>query len=92
MKRFFIIYFLFVLISITGAQNNNSDETVTRRVADFILEHAEFKFQGIANKQTYNSTNDIPEGLLVTDRIIVSHLGSYGLWKNWMIVVQWERV
>jgi unsaturated rhamnogalacturonyl hydrolase len=65
MRSFFTIYFVLILFSITDAQNNNVDEAVTRKIADYILEHSEFKFEGITNKQTYNSTKEIPEDVEV---------------------------
>ena len=65
MRSFFTICFVLVLVSIINAQHNDADEVVTRLVADYILEHAEFTFEGIDNKQTYNSTKDIPEDVEV---------------------------
>jgi unsaturated rhamnogalacturonyl hydrolase len=65
MRRSLIICFVLVLVSVINAQNNDADEAVTRLVADYILEHAEFKFEGVTTRQTYNSTNDIPENVEV---------------------------
>ncbi|UCE08770.1 MAG: glycoside hydrolase family 88 protein, partial [bacterium] len=65
MRQFFSICFMLVMVSITNAQHNDIDETVTRRIADYILEHSEFTFQGMTNRQTYNTTKDIPENVEV---------------------------
>ena len=75
MRRFFIICFVLVLVPITNAQHNDADEAVTRRVADYILEHAEFKFEGTTDKETYNSINDIPE-----DVVEIRFKSPYGEW------------
>jgi unsaturated rhamnogalacturonyl hydrolase len=61
MKRLSIFFLFIFLLSITAAQNSDIDELVIRRVADYILEHAEFSFKDIRNGQIYHSTNEIPE-------------------------------
>ena len=65
MRRFLIICFLFIPVLILNAQDNNTDEAVTRRIADYILDHSEFAFYSPTNKQTYHSTKDIPEDVEV---------------------------
>ncbi|MBN1783158.1 glycoside hydrolase family 88 protein [bacterium] len=61
MKKWMTIGLIFLQISMVHAQANDIDEAVTRRVADYILEHAEFTFQGIMNRRIYTSTKDIPK-------------------------------
>lgn len=61
MKLFLSICLLFILLSTTLAQD--IDEAVIRTIADYILKNAEFKFEGITNRQTYNSTKDIPANI-----------------------------
>ena len=86
MKRFFTICLLLVLVSTTEAQNNNADEAVTRRIANYILEHSEFAFSDIANKQTYQSTKDIP------DDVEVKFKSPFGEWHYTMGVLNMAMV
>lgn len=65
MRSLFTICFVLVLSSMSVAQVNSDDETIVRNIADYILRHAEFKFKGVSNGQTYNSTKEIPENVEV---------------------------
>lgn len=65
MKPLFTFFCILLLVSLTNAQDINSDEIVLRKVADYILNHSEFNFIGIQNGQTYSSTKDIPEDVEV---------------------------
>lgn len=74
MKSVFSFCFLFILILSGYAQKSNTDEIVLNKVAGYILDHAEFSFVGIENKQTYSSTKDIPEDVDVRFK---SHLAGW---------------
>jgi hypothetical protein len=41
------------------------DETIVRKIADNVLRNDAFQFEGVYNKQTYNSGKDIPDTLSV---------------------------
>lgn len=60
-KIFLLIFFL----SITYFAQNDVDEIVVRRVADYILEHGELSFKDVNTGKNYKSTNEIPEGAKV---------------------------
>lgn len=74
MRSFFTICFVLALISTPFAQVNSDDETVVRNIADYILRHAEFKFEGVSNGQTYHSTKEIP------DNVDVRFKSPFGEW------------
>jgi unsaturated rhamnogalacturonyl hydrolase len=61
MKPAFTVCFLFVLALTCNSQHDNNDEIILRTIADNILNHAEFSFEGIQNRQTYTATKDIPD-------------------------------
>lgn len=64
MKLF--LFTLMLTVSIASfAQDSRDDEGVLKAVADYILEHAEWSFVGTINRQIYNSTGEIPEGVEV---------------------------
>jgi rhamnogalacturonyl hydrolase YesR len=65
-KQTLICILIFFLTAITYAQNNNTDELVVRRVADYILEHGELSFKDVNSGKIYESTKDIPEDAKVT--------------------------
>ncbi len=65
MQRLFTFCFMLLSISYINPQNINIDELVIRRVADYILETAEFNFRGVPDGQTYLSTSEIPEDMEV---------------------------
>lgn len=60
-KIFLLIFFL----SITYFAQNDVDEIVVRRVADYILEHGELSFKDVNTGKIYKSTNEIPDGAKV---------------------------
>jgi rhamnogalacturonyl hydrolase YesR len=62
MRSLFTICIVLALGSMSVAQVDD-DETVLRNIADYILRHAEFKFEGVSNRQTYNTTKEIPENM-----------------------------
>ena len=64
MKSAFTACFLFILILSGCSQNNETDKTVLYKVADYNINHAEFSFVGVQNKQTYTSTKDITEDVV----------------------------
>jgi unsaturated rhamnogalacturonyl hydrolase len=65
MQRLFTFCILLISISSVNPQNINIDEIVIRRIADYILEHADFRFTGVYNDQVYKYTKDIPPDLEV---------------------------
>jgi unsaturated rhamnogalacturonyl hydrolase len=65
-KQAVIFILSFLLISMPFAQNNDVDEMVVRRVADYILEHGSLSFKDVNTRQIYKSTKDIPEDTKVT--------------------------
>ena len=65
MKSLFTICLLSFLAFTAYPQSTDNDEVIVRKVADYILEHAEFSFIGAENGQTYNSTSEIPENVEV---------------------------
>jgi len=64
-KHFAIFMLIFFLTAITYAQNNNVDDLVVKRVADYILEHGTLSFQDVNTGKIYKSTKDIPAGAKV---------------------------
>ncbi len=62
MRSLFTICIVLALGSMSVAQVDD-DETVVRNIADYILRHAEFKFEGTSNRQTYNTTKEIPDNV-----------------------------
>ena len=59
------ILLVFLMTAITYAQNNNVDELVVRRVADYILDHGALSFKDVTSGKTYKSTTEIPENAVV---------------------------
>jgi len=64
-KRIMLFVITFLLVATLYAQNNNVDELVVKRVADYILQHGELSFKDINNGKVYKSTDEIPEGAKV---------------------------
>jgi rhamnogalacturonyl hydrolase YesR len=61
--KLFVTACLWLLFSfLINAQN---DEAIVRQVADNVLKNDAFQFEGVYNKQTYNSGKDIPDTLSV---------------------------
>jgi len=62
-------YLITICISLAvitaNAQNKDNDTTVIRKVADYILAHTEFAFEGVYNGKTYTSAKDIPDTVRV---------------------------
>lgn len=63
MQRLFTFCILLISITSVNPQNINIDEMIIRRIADYILEHADFSFTGVSNNQVYKYTKDIPSDL-----------------------------
>lgn len=66
MKQIMIFVIVFFLTALLYAQNNNVDELVVKRVADYILQHGELSFKDVSTGKIYKSTNDIPADARVT--------------------------
>jgi len=60
-KLLFGFCLMLFYISIIHAQDTSVDELVITRVADYVLEHAEFTFTDVFNRHIYTSTEEIPE-------------------------------
>lgn len=61
MKQIVFLIIIFFLNLISFAQND-IDEIVVRRVADYILEHGELGFKDINTGKIYKSTKEVPDG------------------------------
>ncbi|HVO74506.1 MAG TPA: glycoside hydrolase family 88 protein [Ignavibacteriaceae bacterium] len=66
MKQIIVFVLIFFLTAITYSQNNDVDEQVIRRVADYILEHSDLSFKDVNTGKIYKSAKDIPEDAKVT--------------------------
>lgn len=73
MKRLVIFLLIFFLSKISFAQND-VDELIVRRVADYILEHGELGFKDINTGEVFKSTKNVPEGAKLR------FLNSFGEW------------
>jgi len=60
-KFLFGFCLVFFCISIIYAQNSDVDESAVIRVADYVLEHAEFTFTDVLNRKIYASTEEISD-------------------------------
>lgn len=60
-----IICLVAIFVSNIFGQNSGSDEAAIKKVADYIINHAEFKFEGVDNGKIYNTTDEIPEDVNV---------------------------
>jgi len=65
-KQIMIFIFAFLITVTAYAQNNNVDELVVKRVADYILQHGELNFKDVNTGKIYKSTKDIPVDTRVT--------------------------
>jgi len=65
-KQIIVFVLIFFLTAITYSQNNDVDEQVIRRVADYILEHSDLSFKDVNTGKIYKSAKDIPEDAKVT--------------------------
>lgn len=76
MKKTLLLYLSLVLASLAGAQNHqNDDEAIVRKIADYILQQASFRFEGIDDHQSYASAKAIPENT----KVRISD--SFGEWR-----------
>ncbi|HEY4789324.1 MAG TPA: glycoside hydrolase family 88 protein [Bacteroidales bacterium] len=75
MKKLFIIcsFLLFTIIGKT--QTTDKDSVVLKKVADNVLKSDAFQFEGVYNKQIYNSGKAIPD--TVTLKVKSSYAGWY---------------
>ncbi|UCH13729.1 MAG: glycoside hydrolase family 88 protein [Bacteroidales bacterium] len=74
MKSVFTVCFLFILILSGCSQTDKTDINVLYKVADYNINHADFSFVGVQNRQTYTSTKDIPEDVEIRFK---SHLAGW---------------
>jgi rhamnogalacturonyl hydrolase YesR len=74
MKKMITCYFFLLVILGGNAQTTDKDSVIVRKVADNVLKNTSFQFEGIANKQVYNSAKDIP------DTVPVKFKSSYAGW------------
>jgi rhamnogalacturonyl hydrolase YesR len=72
MKQITSICLFFLFSFLIKAQE---DEAIVRKIADNILKNDAFQFEGVYNKQTYNSGKDIPD--TVTVRLKSNYAGWY---------------
>lgn len=73
MKRIVIFLLICFITNISFAQND-VDEIVVRRVADYILEHGELGFKDVNTGEVFKSTKNVPEGAKLR------FLNSFGEW------------
>jgi rhamnogalacturonyl hydrolase YesR len=75
MKQALVTVCILLFIALTAnAQNTDSDSVALRKIADNILKNDAFQFEGVFNKQTYDSGKDIP------DTVAVKFKNSYAGW------------
>jgi unsaturated rhamnogalacturonyl hydrolase len=86
MKHIITICLIFMVVTISSAQKSDSDEAVIRKVADYIIEHTEFAFEGEKDKKTYKTTDEIP------DDVEVKFKSSFGEWHYTMGVLNMAMV
>jgi unsaturated rhamnogalacturonyl hydrolase len=86
MKNVITICLIFMVVTISSAQKSDSDEAVIRKVADYIIEHTEFAFEGEKDKKTYKTTDEIP------DDVEVKFKSSFGEWHYTMGVLNMAMV
>ena len=80
------ICLIFILVTISNAQEDDTDEAVIRKVADYIIEHTEFTFEGMKDGKTYKTTDEIP------DDIEVKFKSKFGEWHYTMGVLNMAMV
>jgi rhamnogalacturonyl hydrolase YesR len=80
------ICILLLLVTVSSAQKNSTDEDVIRSVADYILEHTEFSFKGEKDGKLYKTTDEIP------DDVEVQFTSSYGVWHYSMGVMNMAMI
>jgi unsaturated rhamnogalacturonyl hydrolase len=65
MKKYLLLFFCLLLLLQQNiaqpAADSINDEEVLRRVADKIISETIYEFEGLYNKQTYTSSNDVPD-------------------------------
>ena len=86
MKHIITICLIFMVVTISSAQKSDSDEAVIRKVADYIIEHTEFAFEGERDRKTYKTTDEIP------DDVEVKFKSSFGEWHYTMGVLNMAMV
>lgn len=62
MKKLTLLCLGLAIARIGIAQDNSADAAVVKRVADYVITHAAFKFTG-NNNQTYTTSKEIPAGV-----------------------------
>ncbi|PSL47199.1 rhamnogalacturonyl hydrolase YesR [Chitinophaga niastensis] len=62
MKKLILLCLGLAMVRLGIAQDNSADAAVVKRVADYVVAHAAFKFTG-DNNQTFNSSKEIPAGV-----------------------------
>jgi len=72
-KRIVIFLLICFITNISFAQND-VDEIVVRRVADYILQHGELGFKDVNTGEVFKSTKNVPEGAKLR------FLNSFGEW------------
>jgi unsaturated rhamnogalacturonyl hydrolase len=86
MKNIILIFLVFMMVTISSAQENDTDEAVIRKVADYIIEHAEFTFEGVKDGKTYKTTDEIPDDVEATFK------SRFGEWHYTMGVLNMAMV
>jgi unsaturated rhamnogalacturonyl hydrolase len=65
MKHLIFICISLAVMYTANAQSINNDEAIVRKVADYVLDHTEFAFEGYYNGKTYANSKDIPDTVKV---------------------------
>jgi unsaturated rhamnogalacturonyl hydrolase len=86
MKNIILIFLVFMMVTISSAQEYDTDEAVIRKVADYIIEHAEFTFEGVKDGKTYKTTDEIPDDVEATFK------SRFGEWHYTMGVLNMAMV
>lgn len=86
MKKRLIFCLVLLLAAISWAQQNDTDEAVVRKVADYIIDHTEFTFTGETDGKIYHITAEIP------DDVEVKFTSRFGEWHYTMGVLNMAMV
>lgn len=65
MSKMLVIVPIIFLFTKSYCQSDKVDEQVVRSIADYILDHTTYEYQAVGSRDTYHSTDEIPENVEV---------------------------